>query len=57
MAANHETSEIHVANHVMLGFYLCILLKRGDRNSTQLAKMSIDPNFVELTADVVRIFS
>ena len=27
----------------------------GDRCSTQLAKMSIDPKFVELTADAVRI--
>ena len=30
--------------------------KTGDRCSTQLAKMNIDPEFVELAADVVRIF-
>ena len=29
------------------------LLKTNDRCSTQLAKMSIDPEFVELTADDV----
>ena len=28
------------------------LLKTGDRCTTQLAKMSIDPKFVQLTADV-----
>ena len=32
------------------------LLKTKDRCSTQLAKMSIDPKFVELTAVVFRIF-
>ena len=31
-------------------------MKTDDRCITQLAKMSIDPEFVELTADVVRIF-
>ena len=31
------------------------LLKTDDRCITQLAKMSIDPEFVELTAGVVRI--
>ena len=31
------------------------LLKTGDRCTTQLAKMSINPKLVELTADVVRI--
>ena len=30
------------------------LLKRGDRCSTQLVKMTIDFKFVELTADVLR---
>ena len=30
------------------------LLKMGDRCSTQLAKMSIDPKLVELAADIVR---
>ena len=30
------------------------LLKTGGRCITQRAKMSIDPKFVELTADVVR---
>ena len=29
--------------------------KTSDRGSTQLAKLSVDPKFVELTADVVRI--
>ena len=29
--------------------------KRGDRCMTQLAKMSIDPKFVVLTADLFRI--
>ena len=29
------------------------LLKMGDRCSTQLAKMNVDPKFVEFTADVV----
>ena len=28
--------------------------EKGDRFSTQLAKMNIDPKFVELTAGVVR---
>ena len=32
------------------------LLKTGDRCIAQLANMSIDLKFVELTADVVRIF-
>ena len=31
------------------------LLKTSDGCSTQLAKMNIDPKFVELTADVVEI--
>ena len=30
------------------------LLKTGDRCITQLAKLSIDPKFVELMRDVVR---
>ena len=33
------------------------LLQTADRCSTQLEKMCIDPKFVELTADVVEIFS
>ena len=33
------------------------LLKTDDRCITQLAKMSIDPKFVDLTADVVRTIS
>ena len=32
------------------------MLKTGGRFSTQLAKMSIDPEIVELTADAVTIF-
>ena len=31
-------------------------LKTGDWCISQLAKMNVDPKFVELTADVVRIF-
>ena len=31
------------------------LVKMGDRSTRQLAKMNIDPKFVQLTADVVRI--
>ena len=31
------------------------LVKTSDRCSTQLANMTIDPKFVELTADVVAI--
>ena len=42
--------------HLMLGFDLLNLLKTGDRFSTQLAKVSIDPKVVELTADVVTNF-
>ena len=38
-----------------LGFDLLNLLKTDDRCGTQLAKMCIDPKFVELTADSVRI--
>ena len=45
--------------HLILGFDLRNLLstKTGDRfiHSAQLAEMSIDPKFVELTADVVTI--
>ena len=37
--------------NLTLGFDSRLLLKTGDRRSTQLAKMSIDPEFVELTAD------
>ena len=43
--------------YLMLGSDSWNLLKTGDRCSTQLAKMSIDPKFVELTADVVIIIS
>ena len=43
--------------HLMLAFDSSNLPKTGDRFSTQLAKMSIDPEVVELTADVVTIFS
>ena len=42
--------------HLMLGFDLWNLPKTGDRNnSAQNANMSVDPKFVELTADVVTI--
>ena len=41
--------------HLILSFDLRNLLKTGDRYSAQLAQMSVDPKFVELTADVVRI--
>ena len=39
--------------HLTLGFALLNLLKTGGRCSTHLENMSIDPEFVELTADVV----
>ena len=35
--------------------FMKLTSKTGDRCSTQLAKMSIEPTFVKLTADVVRI--
>lgn len=31
------------------------LLKTGDRGNTQLAKMSIDPEFAEVTTDAFKI--
>ena len=45
-----------IQRHLVLGFGLRRLLETSDRYSTQLAKMSIDPRFVELTGDVVRKF-
>ena len=44
-----------IQQNLMLGFNSRRLLKTGDRRSTQLTHMSIDPKFVELTTDVVRI--
>ena len=41
--------------HLMLSFDLRNLLKTGDRFSTQLANISMDPKFIEFTADVVII--
>ena len=42
--------------HLILRFDLRNLVKTGDRFSTQLATVSIDPKFVEPTADVVTIY-
>ena len=48
-----EVMEVATRNGIIPGSVG--LLKTSDRCSTQIAKMTIDPEFVELAADVVHI--